>query len=226
MTTLPEIQNQIDRSCKKASRNKADVSLIAVSKTKPVEDISLLYEKGQRTFGENKLQELEEKSPALPSDIEWHFIGRIQRNKIRKILSLSEWVHSVDSVKVLDAVNRIAGEEGHHPKVFLQVNIDEEDSKGGFLSEEIEDAVEKALSLTHLELVGLMCIPSPSDNQEETRASFRKIASLRDQIEQSHQASLPYLSMGMSGDYEIAIEEGATHIRVGSALFGARTYHP
>lgn len=224
MATLSQVQARISEACTLTAHTVDEVSLIAVSKTKPNEQILNLYNEGQRIFGENKLQELEVKSPALPADIEWHYIGKVQRNKIRKIIQYSNWIHGVDSEKLLLAIDRVAGEEEKKPNLFLQVNIDQEESKGGFIKEDLQEIAEQALSLAHINIVGLMCIPSPQENAELVRPSFKALSGLRRKLELELDISLPFLSMGMSADYHIAVEEGATHVRVGSALFGARNY--
>lgn len=219
---LDQVQTEIQRACEKSGRDIQDVRLIAVSKTWPAEKLNPLIDQGQLAFGENKLQELEVKAPALPSRLEWHFIGGLQRNKVRKILQHASVIHSVDSVKLLNAIDRIAGEEGKRPEIFLQANLEEEASKGGFRPSEISSVVEHAKSLENIDPIGLMSIPKFYDNPEDVRPAFRHLRQLRDTIAEETGHFLPNLSMGMSHDYPIAIEEGATHIRVGSALFGAR----
>jgi len=221
---LHTVQAQIKAACINAGRALNEVQLIAVSKTWPAEKLSPLIEADQFVFGENKLQELEIKAPALPAHLEWHYIGGLQRNKVRKVLKHSNWIHSIDSIKLLDAINRIAGEEGVRPHLFLQVNIDREESKGGFSPEETLGAVRHASTLPNIALEGLMCIPQAQSDPEQARPSFSSLRSLRDEVSQSSGIPLPSLSMGMSSDFHIAVEEGATHIRVGSALFGARNY--
>ena len=223
-TPLIAVRTQVESACQNAGRDTQEVCLIAVSKTWPTDAIQTIIDQGQTVFGENKLQELEQKVPALDSSLEWHYIGGLQRNKVRKTLSYSKWIHSVDNLKLLQAISRIALEDGHTPNIFLQVNIDEEDSKGGFLRQEITEAIQLAHNLSGVNLVGLMCIPRPQPTPEEVRPSFKALRDLRDALSDELQSPLPYLSMGMSSDYPIAIEEGATHIRVGSAIFGARSY--
>jgi len=213
---------QVEESCRIAGRPKDSVHLIAVSKTWPIEKIQPVVETGQLLLGENKLQELEQKAPILSSDLEWHFIGRLQRNKIRKVLAHSDWIHSVSSLKLLHAINRISEEESKKPNIFLQVNIDEEETKGGLLPEETENAVAEATKLNNFTLKGLMAIPKAQKKPEQVRESFKKLARLQNEINSSLKVSLSSLSMGMSSDYHIAVEEGATHIRVGSAIFGNR----
>lgn len=216
-----QLQNVIEKileACKTSDRDPNTVKLIAVSKTWSAEEIQPLINLGHEYLGENKLQELEAKASALPNSVEWHYIGSLQRNKVRKVLKYSQWIHSVDNIKLLNTIDRISGEEGHKPNIFLQVNIDEEGSKGGFSPAEIEEVVKLAVRLENINLVGLMCIPEPQSTAEGSRKAFRNLQSLRDGLG----IKLPYLSMGMSNDYTVAVEEGATHIRVGSALFGKR----
>ena len=223
-TPLDLVNTRIQQACDKSGRSPQDVTLVAVSKTWPAEIVELLVAEGQSIFGENKLQELETKAPALAGHLQWHFIGGLQRNKVRKILQHSEVIHSVDSKKLLDTIDRIAGEESINPSVFFQVNLEGEKSKGGLTPEETEELVIHAQSLTHVKLIGLMSIPKFYTNPEDVRPSFRKLRELRDEIVAKTGSPLPSLSMGMSHDYEVAVEEGATHIRVGSALFGSRNY--
>jgi len=143
---------------------------------------------------------------------------------VRKVLQYANWIHSVDSKKLLDAIDRIAGEEGKRPKLFLQINLEGEDTKGGFAPEQAVEIIQHTQSLTHIQLTGLMCIPKFRENPEDMRPIFAALKTLRDYMQITTGISLPHLSMGMSHDYTVAIEEGATHVRVGSALFGARNY--
>jgi len=219
---LSQVNANILKACEKSERDPAEVTLIAVSKTWPAEKLHPLIDQGQSVFGENKLQELEVKAPALSQNLEWHFIGALQRNKVRKVLQYASAIHSVSSEKLLDAINRIAGEEGKKPQVFLQLNLEGEETKGGIAPEDAPALIEHAKSLPNLQMSGLMCIPKFYETPEEVRPVFQELKSLRNQIVSQTGHTLPYLSMGMSHDYQIAVEEGATHIRVGSALFGAR----
>jgi PLP dependent protein len=219
---LAEIKLRISDACGKAGRNANEVKLIAVSKTWPPEHVQKAIDAGQKIFGENKLQEGQEKIPVLSSDLEWHFIGGLQRNKVRKVLSLFHVVHSVDSLKLANYMNTVADELGFRPSIFLQVNIGDEVSKGGFSVNDLEVSFGDLLKLEHLNILGLMCIPPAVDNPEDARVWFRKVAVLRDQLEKSHHCKLPHLSMGMSNDFETAIAEGATYVRIGTSIFGAR----
>jgi hypothetical protein len=221
---LGEIQQRVYQACRRAGRSFTDVRLIAVSKTFPVEDIREAIEAGQTCFGESRLQEVEPKIAALPLILEWHFIGSVQRNKVRKILPLFPWIHAVDSLKLATYINGVAGEIGLVPKIFLQVNQAGEESKGGFTETGLADAMGALLELSHIEIAGLMTIPPASQDEQETRLWFRKLRVLRNSLEARFSTKLPFLSMGMSGDFETAVEEGATHVRVGSAIFGKRSY--
>jgi pyridoxal phosphate enzyme (YggS family) len=205
-------------------RSDDSVELIAVSKTFPAEAVREVFEFGQLAFGESKLQEAESKIALLPASIRWHFIGRVQRNKVRKILRNFEVIHAIDSLRLASYTNEVARELGLFPKVFLQVNIGEEVSKGGFQQEVLRAEMDGLLKLDRLEIVGLMCLPPEDANVESSRHWFAMLRVLRDSLEGEFGTKLPGLSMGMSGDFEIAIEEGATHVRVGSLIFGKRSY--
>jgi hypothetical protein len=200
------------------------VALIAVSKTFPAEDISAAVNAGQKLFGESRIQEAAPKVEALPGGLEWHFIGRVQRNKVRKILPLFQYVHAVDSLKLVSYIDGVAGDLGVRPKIFLQVNQAGEESKGGFGAAELVEAIGEIRGLKHVELVGLMSIPPAADSAEDSRQWFAGLRKMRDELVERLSVKLPFISMGMSGDFEVAIEEGATHVRVGSSIFGRREY--
>jgi len=223
-SNLSNVKRLVEKACHDSGRSLQDVHLIAVSKTWPVDHILPVVEQGHFLLGENKVQELTAKSPVMPDEIEWHFIGGLQRNKVRKVIQHSSWIHSVDSIRLLETINRVAHEEQRKPHIFIQVNIDSEDTKGGFELSAVLEAVTLAHQLTHVELAGLMCIPSPHPTPEQSRPAFKRLRELQDQMRELTGAGMPYLSMGMSHDYQVAIEEGATHIRVGSAIFGSRNY--
>jgi len=218
------VQEQIATACNKSLRSRESVRLIAVSKTVPCERLREILEEGQSHFGESKLQEAEGKIADLPSSICWHFIGRIQRNKVRKLLPLFDVFHAIDSLKLAIYTNEVAKDLGLFPKVFLQINVGAEESKGGFTFDMLRLEMGKVLALDRLEILGLMCIPPEVPDPEQARPWFALLRQERDALEKSFQTTLPFLSMGMSGDYEVAIEEGATHVRVGSAIFGKRSY--
>lgn len=221
---LGEIRLRIAAACARSNRDASSVELIAVSKTFPADAVREAAAAGQRIFGESRLQEAESKIESLPGSLHWHFIGRVQRNKVRKILPLFEVVHAVDSLRLALYADEIAKELGLFPKVFLQVNVGGESSKGGFEPDDLRAQIDSLLSLERLEIIGLMCIPPAGPDAESARPWFAALRKLRDQIEGESGVPLPFLSMGMSGDFEVAIEEGATHVRVGSSIFGKRAY--
>lgn len=221
---LTEIRNRITGACLKAGRDPASVELVAVSKTFPAELIRDAVGAGQRVFGESRLQEAEPKIDALPGSLHWHFIGRVQSNKVRKILPRFEVVHAIDSTRLALYADEVARELGLFPKVFLQVNIGGEKTKGGFECDAIREEIDGLLALERLEVMGLMCIPPPGPDAEASRPWFRELRELRDALQERAGVPLPALSMGMSDDFEVAIEEGATHVRVGSSIFGKRAY--
>lgn len=228
MSVIPEqlagIRQRLHLVCERAGRDPASVRLVAVSKTFPVSDILEAVSSGQSCFGESKLQEAEPKIAELPSGLEWHFIGRVQRNKVRKILPLFPCIHAVDSLKLAVYMDGIAGELGLFPEIFLQVDQAGEESKGGFTPAELHAAMPALADLPNLRMAGLMSIPPAADNPEDSRRWFRQLRQLRDDLCGKYPMDLPFLSMGMSGDFEVAVEEGATHVRVGSLIFGKREY--
>lgn len=217
---LAALRGRIAAACALAARDPAGVELMAVSKTFPVEAIREAYDAGQRVFGESRQQEAAEKVALLPGDIRWHFIGGLQRNKVRKVLADFGCIHSVDSLKLAEYLDRVAGEEGKRPTVYLEVNVAAEASKGGFSEEGLLAAAERLPGLRNLELVGLMAIPPEGGG----RRWFARTRELRDRLEGLTGLRLPGLSMGMSADFEEAVIEGSTIVRVGSALFGNRSY--
>ena len=221
---LTEIRQRLHLACERAGRDSSSVRLVAVSKTFPAGDILEAVSAGQRCFGESKLQEAEPKIAELPTGLDWHFIGRVQRNKVRKILPLFRCIHAVDSLKLAVYMDGIAGELGLSPEVFLQVDQAGEETKGGFSANEITEAMPTLAGLSNLRVVGLMSIPPAAANPEDSRLWFRGLKELRDDLRGKFPMDLPSLSMGMSGDFEIAVEEGATHVRVGSSIFGKREH--
>ncbi|MGC4016687.1 MAG: YggS family pyridoxal phosphate-dependent enzyme [Luteolibacter sp.] len=218
---LEAVEARIAAACRQAGRERSSVELIAVSKTFPAEAVMDAAAVGQRVFGESRWQEAEPKIAACPPGLDWHFIGGVQRNKVRKILPLFGTVHAIDSLRLAAYTDQVAAELGSRPKVFLQVNAAGELSKGGYEPEELEREIESLAALEHLEIRGLMTIPPDDGN---ARPWFAKLREFRDRLSASCALALPDLSMGMSGDYEEAIEEGATFVRVGSAIFGHRAY--
>lgn len=227
MPTLAErlhtIRGRIDAAARRAGRDPASIELLAVSKTQPVEALSEAINAGQLLFGENRVQELLAKQPLLPSKVRWHLIGHLQSNKVRKILPLVEAIHSIDSLDLARDVNRIASELGLRPKAYLEVNVGNESTKHGFAAAAIADQLAPLREFDHLDIQGLMCIPPFDPEPEQSRRYFVMLRELRDQLQQAGGPPLPRLSMGMSHDFEVAIEEGATIVRVGTAIFGSRT---
>ncbi len=221
-TRLQAIHDRIGEAAKRASRKIEDISLVAVSKTHPPESIREALDEGQRIFGENRVQELLSKSPLLPSSIRWHLLGHLQSNKIRKILPVCELIHGVDSLELAREIDRIAGELGLFPRILLEVNVSGEGTKFGFKPEALRQEMDTLLTLPKLQVEGLMTIAPYTEEPEETRPVFAALRTLRNELADSAGAPLTTLSMGMSGDFEIAIEEGSTLVRVGTAIFGER----
>ena len=203
------------------------VTLVAVSKTKPIENIQNLYDVGQRIFGENRVQELEEKHQALPKDIQWHLIGHLQRNKVKFIAPFVALIHSIDSERLLDEVNIQAKKNNRKIKVLLQFHIAQEETKFGFDLEEIKELFSRRSPETFdsIEFCGVMGMASFSDDENQVRKEFKNLKLIFNQLKStyfSNLSSFSEISMGMSGDYKVAIEEGSTMVRVGSSLFGSR----
>ena len=221
---LQFIQNKVEQAACRVGREPDSVKLLVVSKTWPVESISEVVDAGHICFGENKVQEVLEKAPVLPEFLEWHLIGHLQRNKVRKLLPLCGTIHSIDSLKLARYIANIAAELDRQPDVYLQVNLASEESKNGYDCQELERDFEDLLMLESLNIQGLMCIPPAVDSPELARPWFVKLREIRDRLEDCYGCKLPGLSMGMSRDFEVAIEEGATIVRVGSAIFGSRRY--
>jgi pyridoxal phosphate enzyme (YggS family) len=218
---LAEIRRRIAEAAARCGRDPESVQLCAVSKTFPVEVIREAMDAGQTLFGESRAQEAITKIPQLPP-ARWHFIGHLQSNKIRKVLPLCEMFHSVDSIDLAKDIGRIATELGLHPGILLQVNVAGDTAKFGFDASSVTAALPSLLALPGIDIRGLMTIPNFSDEPEESRPHFAALRELRDQLRAATGAPLPELSMGMSGDFPQAIEEGATIVRVGSAIFGGR----
>lgn len=212
----------ISDAARRSGRGAEDVELLAVCKTFPAEAVREAVEAGQRLFGENRVQELLSKQPLLPSHLRWHLIGHLQSNKIRKVLPCVEAIQGVDSLALARDIDRVAGELGLFPKVYLEVNVAAEASKFGFAPAMLEAQLEELITLKRLEIQGLMCIPPQGKEAEDSRKHFIFLREFRDKLERQSGASLAKLSMGMSHDYAIAVEEGATLVRVGSAIFGGR----
>jgi pyridoxal phosphate enzyme (YggS family) len=219
---LEQIRERMTAACARAGRDLRSVELVAVSKTKPAELIQEAVDAGQSLFGENRVQEVMQKKPLLPARLRWHLIGPLQSNKVRKILPLVEMIEAVDSLDIARDINRIAAELGLHPKVLLEINVATESSKHGFSAARIRSQLEELYALDRLYIQGLMCIPPFDPSPEASRKHFIQLRTLREELEKFGGAPLPVLSMGMSHDFETAIEEGATLVRVGTAIFGGR----
>jgi pyridoxal phosphate enzyme (YggS family) len=220
---LARVQERIAEAAKKSGRAADQIELVAVSKTHPAEKVQAAFEAGQVLFGESRVQEARAKIPLLPSRLRWHFIGHLQNNKIRHALPLFELFHGIDSLALAQDMQRVADEEGIQPRVLLEVNLAGEASKHGFSPEGLRRELEAALSLGRLTIEGLMTIPPLAPEAEASRPYFVALRELRDELEAEFNIGLPQLSMGMSGDFPIAIEEGATLVRVGTAIFGERS---
>jgi hypothetical protein len=198
-----------------------NVTLVAVSKTKPISLIQEAYETGQRDFGENKVQELVEKQEVLPDDIRWHMIGHLQRNKVKYIAPFVHLIHGVDSLRLLKEINKQGAKINRCVPVLLQVHISQEDTKFGFDSNELKEAINECKVLEWIKPCGLMGMATFTSNSDQIRREFQGLKVLFDQY-QSNFGENPTLSMGMSGDYKVAIDQGSTMIRIGSSLFGSR----
>ena len=219
---LAQVRELMGDAARKSGRTAEQIELVAVSKTHTAEKVQEAIEAGQLLFGESRVQEARAKIPLLPSRLRWHFIGHLQKNKIRHALSLFELFHGIDSLVLAQEMERIAEEEGVRPRVLLEVNVAGEASKHGFSPEALRRDLEAALSLGRLTIEGLMTLPPFAPEAEASRQYFIALRKLRDQLEAEFDVRLPQLSMGMSGDFPIAIEEGATLVRVGTAIFGER----
>jgi pyridoxal phosphate enzyme (YggS family) len=206
----------------RAERSETDARLLVVSKTWPADALLPLCDLGHRAFGESRLQEAEEKIALLPRGLEWHFIGHIQKNKVRRILQQFGILHGVDSLDLARRIDTIAREISCRPGIFLEINLAAEPSKDGFSPDTLRHEFAEIAKLRQARLLGLMAIPPPCASPEQARPWFRKLRALRDELQSTHGVPLPELSMGMSDDFEVAIEEGSTIVRVGSAIFGSR----
>ena len=222
---LDAVREQFRAAAIRAGRDPSAVRLVAVSKTHPASAVAAAVEAGQRVFGESRVQEARDKIPACPPGLDWHFIGHLQKNKVRQALPLFAFFHSIDSTALAQAMDRIAGETNQRVEGLLEVNVSGEATKHGFTPEQLGAAFADLVKLPHLRLRGLMTMAPYSDNPEDARPVFRTLRELRDELQSAHGHPLPELSMGMSGDFEPAVEEGATLVRVGSSIFGSRP-HP
>ncbi|MFA6814996.1 MAG: YggS family pyridoxal phosphate-dependent enzyme [Lentisphaeria bacterium] len=220
---LELLHEQINRILTSCGRNKEELKLLAVSKTFPIETILDAYQCGQRMFGENRTQELLTKVPNAPKDCEWHLIGHLQKNKVRTAVENAAWIHAVDSVQLITRIDRLAKELNKQPKLLLEVNISGEDSKFGLKPDKVEEVLTCYQSLkSACPCLGLMTIAPQNATSNELHKIFGDLRKLRDTLSTNTGMILPELSMGMSGDFKEAVEEGATIVRVGSAVFGHR----
>ncbi|MEM7387163.1 MAG: YggS family pyridoxal phosphate-dependent enzyme [Verrucomicrobiota bacterium] len=223
---LQAILAQIADTEKKAGRCPGETTLLVVSKTWPADVVSQCVDSHHIDYGENRVQEAAEKIPLLPDHLRWHLIGHLQKNKVRKAVELFPVIHSVDSLEMARRLDRIAGEEDRRPRIYLQVNIAREDRKFGFAPETLSESASALRQLENVDIHGLMTIPPFVEDPEKTRPHFAALRAFRDQLSEKEAWPLPGLSMGMSGDFSVAIEDGATIVRVGSSIFGTRQPWP
>ena len=225
-TQLKEVEAKIQAACDRAGRKREEVTLIAVSKTKPIEMLQEAYDLGVRVFGENKVQEITAKYDALPDDIHWHMIGHLQTNKVKYIIDKVDLIHSVDSVKLAETIEKEAAKHNLTANILIEVNVAGELNKFGFKPEEVEAFVRAISGFSGIRVRGLMTSAPYVENPEDNRCYFRQLKQLCVDINAKNidNINMDVLSMGMTNDYVIAVEEGATHIRVGTAIFGHRDY--
>ncbi len=224
---LAEVEKHICEACARAGRSRDEVTLIAVSKTKPVSMIEELLPGGTRDFGENKVQELVDKYEVLPKDIHWHLIGHLQRNKVKYVVDKACLIHSVDSMRLAETISEEGVKKGVTVPVLIEVNVAGEESKFGVTLEETEGLVREIAKLPSIQIKGLMTIAPYVEDPEENRVHFSRLKQLSVDIKNKNidNVSMDVLSMGMTGDYQVAIEEGATMVRVGTGIFGERNYN-
>ena len=223
---LKTVQTEIQAACRRAGRDPDQVTLIAVSKTKPVSSLREAYDAGARDFGEHKVQELVDKQPQLPGDIRWHMIGHLQRNKVKYIIGKVALIHSVDSLRLAEEISRESLRKGVETDILIEVNVAGEESKYGVSPLEAPQLVEKVAKLPGIHIKGLMTIAPYTEVAEKNRPYFDKLSQLSVDIAAKNidNVSMNILSMGMTGDYSVALEEGATCVRVGTGIFGERDY--
>lgn len=219
---LEKVRATIAEAERKSGRAAGSVELVAVTKTHSAEVVQVAVDAGQLLFGENRVQEAKAKIPELPSKLRWHLIGHLQSNKARLALTLFEMIHGVDSIDLLQHLNRVAEDLGVFPRVLLEVNVAGESSKFGFPPQQLLSEVESIVQIDRLQIEGLMTIPPLAAAPEHSRKYFVQLRELRDRLEREFKFPLPHLSMGMTADYGVAVEEGATLVRVGTAIFGER----
>ena len=226
LDNLKDVEERIQAACDRSGRKREDVLLVAVSKTKPVEMIEEVMTAGIVDFGENKPQELRDKYEVLPQNLRFHMIGHLQTNKIKYVIDRVVLIHSIDSIHLAEAVNAEAKKHNRIMPVLVEVNVAQEESKSGFLVEKTENAIREIAKLSNIRVEGLMTIAPFVENAEENRQYFVKLRKLSVDIAAKNidNVTMHHLSMGMTGDYEVAIEEGATMVRVGTGIFGERNY--
>ena len=224
---LETVEKNIADACKRAGRDRKDVTLIAVSKTKPVSDLMEAYDAGIKVFGENKVQELVDKIGQMPEDVHWHMIGHLQRNKAKYIVGRVDLIHSVDNEELAQEINKRAENAGVVQDILIEVNIADEDTKYGITAERAEEFYVNISKLPYVNVRGLMCVAPYVENAESNRQYFVKLRKIYVDITNKlmHNSRVDVMSMGMTGDYQVAIEEGATMVRVGTGIFGARNYN-
>ena len=223
---LAQVQKNIEESCGNVNRDPGEVTLIAVSKTKPVEMLREAYDAGARVFGENKVQEIVDKYDHMPSDVKWHMIGHLQRNKVKYIVDKVAMIHSVDSFRLAETIEKEAAKKDVIVPILIEVNVAQEESKFGLKPEEVLPFIEEIAGFSHIQINGLMTIAPYVENAEENREIFRELKKLSVDIaaKNINNVIMSVLSMGMTGDYMVAVQEGATMVRVGTGIFGARNY--
>ena len=223
---LEQVRKNIELACKEAGRDPKEVTLISVSKTKPVSMLQEAYDAGSRDFGENKVQEIMDKVPQLPSDIRWHMIGHLQRNKVKYIVDKVALIHSVDSLRLAETIEHEAAKHNVTIPVLIEVNVAHEESKFGLKTEEVLSLVESVAVFPHIHIEGLMTIAPYVEDPEENRGIFRQLKKLSVDIaaKNINNVNMSVLSMVMTGDYQVAVQEGATMVRVGTGIFGERNY--
>lgn len=223
---LQQVNANIEKACAAVGRVPSEVTLVAVSKTKPVSMLQEAYDAGARVFGENKVQEIMDKYDQLPSDIQWHMIGHLQRNKVKYIIDKVAMIHSVDSLRLAQTIEQEAAKKDLVMPILLEVNVAEEDTKFGLKVEEVLPLLEQISSFSHIQVKGLMTIAPFVENPEENREVFRTLKKLSVDISAKNinNVTMSVLSMGMTGDYQVAVQEGSTMVRVGTGIFGERNY--
>ena len=223
---LAQVQKNIEESCGNVNRDPGEVTLIAVSKTKPVEMLREAYDAGARVFGENKVQEIVDKYDHMPSDVKWHMIGHLQRNKVKYLVDKVAMIHSVDSFRLAETIEKEAAKKNVTVPILIEVNVAQEESKYGLKPEEVLPFIEEIADFSHIQIKGLMTIAPYVENAEENREIFRELKKLSVDIaaKNINNVTMSVLSMGMTGDYMVAVQEGATMVRVGTGIFGARNY--